>query len=65
MKVSLEELKKVVEFFEKNTREIKIDITIDHGFVNFIGFDDLSKKITVKLYEDNTIAEIIRTEKFR
>lgn len=65
MKIDLEELEKVVEHFKVNTREVKIDVTTQHGFIEFIGFDDSQKKITIKLFCDNTMAEIIKTEKFR
>lgn len=64
MKIELEELEKVVQYLKKETREIKVNIEIDHGFVEFTSFDPLSKKITIKLFSDNTKAELIRTEKF-
>lgn len=61
-KIDLIELKKAVQWIEVNTKEVRVFVETDGNDLIFKTFDKNEQSVTIRLYSDNTLPKITKTE---
>lgn len=61
-KIDLAELKKAVQWIEVNTKEVKVSVEVDGDDIVFKTFDKNEQAVTIRLYSNNMLPKITKTE---
>lgn len=61
-KIDLMELKKAVQWIEANTKELKVTVEVDNDDLVLKTFDRNEQAVSIRLYSNNTLPKITKTE---
>lgn len=61
-KIDLMELKKAVQWIEANTKELKVTVEVDNDDLVLKTFDRNEQSVSIRLYSNNTLPKITKTE---
>lgn len=61
-KIDLMELKKAVNWIEANTKELRVTVEVDNDDLVLKTFDRNEQSVSIRLYSNNTLPKITKTE---